>query len=264
MTAFQRALLATIGGAALVLALVIVAARQPASAGQFGAGGDPRLMAAMAVGQGGGPTPGILVGGDATVKAPPDIAILTIGATTQARTAAEAQTALSDKMAKVLQRAKDLKIVEKDTKSSGYTINPQYQSGPDKAPTIAGYQATQSVIFTLRDVNAVGKALDSFVQGDAATNVQIRFALDDAKPKQIEARKLAIEDARTKAKVMADAAGVRLGKVLAVSESASVPGPRFDEGLQFQRGAAGPAGASVPVGELDVVVRVQVHFAIEN
>ena len=247
MTAFQRALLATIGGTTLVLALVIIAARQPATAG---------------VAQGGGPTPGILAGGDATVKALPDIAILTIGATTQARTAAEAQIALSDKIAKVLQRAKDLKIVEKDTKSSGYTINPQYQSGPDKAPTIAGYQATQSVTFTLRDVNAVGKALDAFVQGDAATNVQVRFALDDPKPKQIEALKLAIEDARAKAKVMADAAGVRLGKVLAVSESANAPGPLFADG--FRQGATGPAGASVPVGELDVVVRVQVLFAIEN
>lgn len=258
MTAFQRALLAAIGGATLVLALVIIAARQPASAGTaLGASGDSRLAAAAA--QSGGPTPGILAGGDATVKALPDIAILTIGATTQARTAAEAQTALSDKIAKVLQRAKDLKIVEKDTKSSGYTIYPQYQSGPDKAPTIAGYQATQSVTFTLRDVNAVGKALDAFVQGDAATNVQVRFALDDPKPKQIEALKLAIEDARAKAKVMADAAGVRLGKMLAVGESSNAPGPLFADG---SKGAYGAAGAGVPVGELDVVVRAQVLFAI--
>ena len=264
MTAFQRALLATIGGATLVLALVIIAARQPvgASGALLGGSGDPRLAAAAA--QSGSPMPGILAGGDATVKALPDIAILTIGATTQARTAAEAQTALSDKIAKVLQRAKDLKIVEKDTKSSGYTIYPQYQSGPDKAPTIAGYQATQSVTFTLRDVNAVGKALDSFVQGDAATNVQVRFALDDPKPKQIEALKLAIDDARAKAKVMADAAGVRLGKVLAVVESANAPGPLFQGDFRYGTPSPAGAGASVPVGELDVVVRVQVHFAIEN
>lgn len=262
MTAFQRALLATIGGATLVLALVIIAVRQPATAGgaPFGASGDARLAAAAA--QGGVPTPGIVAGGDATVKAPPDIAILTIGATTLARTAAEAQTALSDKIAKVLQRAKDLKIAEKDTKSAGYTINPQYQSGPDKAPTIASYQATQSVTFTLRDVNAVGKALDTFVQGDAATNVQVRFALEDPKLKQSEALKLAIEDARAKAKVMADAAGVRLGKVRAVSESANPPGPLFADG--FRQDTRSAAEAIVPVGELDVVVRVQVLFAIEN
>lgn len=263
MTAFQRALLATIGAATLVLALVIaLVARQPATAGGTGRGEDPLLAAALA--QGGGPTPGIVVGGDATVKASPDIAILTIGATTQARTAAEAQAALSDRIAKVLQRAKDLRIADKDTKSSGYTINPQYQTGPDRAPTITGYQAVQSVTFTLREVSAVGKALDTFVQGDGATNVQIRFALDDAKPRQVEARKLAIEDARSKATAMADAAGVRLGRVLAVSESGTAPGPLFADTVQ--RGAAGPAGASasVPVGELEVVVRVQVHFAIEN
>ena len=262
MTAFQRVLLATIGGSALVLALVMaLVARQPAAADGMGGTGD--LLRAAGSAQGGSPTPGIVVSGDATVKASPDIAILTIGATTQAKTAAEAQAALSDRIARVLQRAKDLRIADRDTKSSGYTINPQYQSGPDRAPTITGYQAVQSVTFTLREVNAVGKALDAFVQGDGATNVQIRFALDDAKPRQVEARKLAIEDARSKAKAMADAAGVRLGRVLAVSETSTAPGPLFADNVQR---AAGPAGAStsVPVGDLEVVVRVQVHFAIEN
>jgi len=262
MTAFQRALLATIGGATLVLALVIIAVRQPPGGTFLGASGDPGLAAGLV--QSDGPTPGIVAAGDATVKALPDIAILVIGATTQARTAAEAQSALSDKIARVLQRAKDLTIAEKDTKSSGYTINPQYQSGPDKTPTIAGYQATQSVTFTLRDVKAVGKALDAFVQGDAATNVQIRFALEDPKTKQSDALKLAIADARTKAKVIADAAGVRLGKVLAVSESAGTPGPLFADGARQGAPSAAGASTSVPVGELDVMVRVQVRFAIEQ
>ena len=262
MTVFQRALLATIGGAALVLALVIIAARPPSAAvGTYlGTSGDPGLAANPV--QADGPTPGIVAAGDATVKALPDIAFLVIGATTQARTAAEAQSALADKIARVLQRAKDLTIAEKDTKSSGYTINPQYQSGPDKTSTIAGYQATQSVTFTLRDVKAVGKALDAFVQGDAATNVQIRFALEDPKPKQSDALKLAIADARAKAKIIADAAGVRLGKVLAVSESAGTPGPLFADGARAPSAAG--ATTAVPVGELDVVVRVQVRFAIEQ
>ncbi|GAC1646797.1 MAG: SIMPL domain-containing protein [Candidatus Dormibacteraceae bacterium] len=196
-------------------------------------------------------------------EGPPGHRDLTIGATTQARTAAEAQSALAEKIARVLQRAKELTISDKDTKSAGYTISPQYQSGPDKTPTIVGYQATQSVTFTLRDVQAVGKALDAFVQGDAATNVQIRFALDDPKPKQGEALKLAIADARAKAKVIADAAGVRLGRVLAVSESATSPGPPFADSAR--QGLPSAAGATtVPVGELDVVVRVQVRFAIEQ
>ncbi len=260
MTLFQRALLGTIGLGALVIALV-VAAKQPAASGGFLGGDEARLGAPSAL-AGGGLVPGIAVGGDATVKALPDVAILTIGATTQARTAAEAQTALNDRIARILQRAKDLKIADKDTKNSGYTINPQYASGPSQAPTITGYQASQTVTFTMRDVAGVGKALDAFVQGDAATNVQIRFALDDPKPKQAEARAQAIADARVKAKAMADAAGVRLGKVISVSESSSGPGPVFDAAPL--RAGAGPVGPTIPVGELDVVVHVQVQFTIEN
>ena len=261
MTVFQRALLATIAGAALVLSLVVAAAKQPAPGGLLGTGGDEGARLGSALYPSTGLAPGIAASGDAVVKASPDIAVLTIGATTQARTAAEAQAALNDRIARVLQRAKDLKISEKDTKNSGYTISPQYASGPGQAPTITGYQASQTVTFTLRDTSGVGKALDAFVQGDAATNVQIRFALDDAKPKQAEARKLAIEDARAKAKAMADAAGVRLGKVIAVSESSGGPGPVFDA-APLRAGAG--AGTTIPVGELDVTVRVQVQFAIDN
>ena len=258
MTQFQRALLGTIIGVALVFAL-LYATRQQAptrAGGMQGVFGAP-----LGTFGGGAAAPGIAATGEATIKVSPDIAILSIGVTTQAKTAAEAQTALSDRITRVLRRVSELAIADKDTKNSGYSIFPQYASGPDKAPTITGYQANQTLTITLRDVNGVGKALDTFVQGDAATNVQIRFALDDAKPKQAEARKLAIEDARAKAKAMADAAGVRRGKVISVSESPSGPGPYFDA-VPFSKGAGG--GATVPAGELDVVVRVQVLFAIDN
>ena len=263
MTSFQRALLGTIIGIALVFAL-LYATKQQVPAQSFSVGGGAQGALAGPLGPSGGPpAPGIVVGGDATVKALPDVAILSIGVTTQAKTAGEAQSALNDRIATVLQRARELKLPDKDTKNSGYSINPQYAGGgPDRAPTITGYQANQTITLTLRDVTAVGKALDTFVQGDGATNVQLRFALDDPKPKQAEARKLAIEDARVKAKAMAEAAGVRLGRLLSLSESSSGPGPFFDGG-QFQKGATGSAGASVPVGDLDVVVRVQVQFAIE-
>lgn len=263
MTQFQRALLGTIVGVALVFAL-LYATRQQAPAQAGGSGGPQGAFGGPLGAFGGGaPAPGIAAAGEATVKVSPDIAILSIGVTTQAKTAAEAQTALSDRITRVLQRAKDLKIADKDTKNSGYSIYPQYASGPEKAPTITGYQANQTLTITLRDVNGVGKALDTFVQGDAATNVQIRFALDDAKPKQAEARAQAIADARAKAKAMADAAGVRLGKVTSVSESPSGPGPYFDAAPFPLRGAAG-GGATVPAGELDVIVRVQVLFAIDG
>lgn len=260
LTTFQKAVLGTIAGAAILIALV-VAAKGSATAVPLVSSGSSTYATPV---YGGSPiSPGIVTTGDATVKVKPDVAIITVGAVAQAPTAAEAQTAVADRVAKILQRAKDLGIADKDTKNAGYNIQPQYASGPNQAPKITGYQATQQISLTYRNVDGAGKALDALVQGDAANTISIRLTLDDPKSAQADARKMAIDDARSKADAMAKAAGVSLGKVIAISDlSASLPStPEFSIG----RGAlAAPQPASqVPTGDLDVTVRVQVQFAIQ-
>lgn len=251
LTTFQKAVLATIAGSAVLIALV-VAAR----------GGSPQAV--VAAGSGGAISPGIVTVGDATVKVKPDIALITVGAVAQAPTAADAQVAVAERTDRILRKAKDLGVAEKDTKTAGYDIQPQYASGRDQAPRITGYQATQRIALTLRDVDRAGKALDALVQGDAGNTISVRFAIDDAKSSQAEARRLAIEDARSKAEAMARTAGVRLGRIVAVSDASS-PGPigLFGALGPSLSAAAGVPQTQVPVGDLDVVVRVQVQFQIE-
>jgi uncharacterized protein YggE len=195
------------------------------------------------------------------VKVRPDIALITVGAVAQAATAAEAQALVAERTDRILKKAKDLGIAEKDTKTAGYNIQPQYASGPGQAPRITGYQATQQIALTYRKVDDAGRALDALIQGDAGNTISLRFALDDLKPPQADARRLAIEDARSKAEAMAKTAGVRLGKLIAVNDQ-SVSGPQPLSRFELAVPAAAP-GTQVPAGELDVVVRVQVQFAIE-
>ena len=246
------------GAFALAAISLVVALRSdtPAQAAYYA---SPEAARGGFIGGGGAPVPGILTNGDGTVKVRPDVAILSIGATAQAPTAAAAQTGVAERIARILQRAKDLKVADRDLKSSGYTITPQHanRGGIGGDPVITGYQAQQLLTVTLRDVDGAGKALDALVQNEGATNLSLRFAIEDPKQSQGEARKTAIEDARAKAQAMAQAAGVRLGKVLSITETGtSVPSP-----LQS---VAGPlrADTQVPVGDLDVVVRVQVQFSI--
>ncbi|MEK7859947.1 MAG: SIMPL domain-containing protein, partial [Chloroflexota bacterium] len=157
---------------------------------------------------------------------------------------------------------KTLGIAEKDTKTASYRIEPQYAYDKGEAPRITGYQAVQLVTLTLRKVDDAGKALDALVRNDGATNATIRFTLEDTKPSQAEARKLAIEDARAKAEAMARTAGVRLGKVLSISDTGSSAPPSSEQRLAFAAPAP-KADTQIPVGDLEVVVRVQVQFAIE-
>jgi uncharacterized protein len=205
-----------------------------------------------------GPTGlGITTSGDATIKVKPDIAVLDLGMTGNSASAADAQSQVAQRVANVLKTAKDLGIADKDVKTYGYKLNPSYQ--PNSYPKISGYTATEEISFTLRDVTKVGKALDSLAGDTGATNASIQFALDDRKPAEAEARTQAIGDARAKADAMAKAAGVRVGQLLSVTDQA---GGYVGPTIYGAAAKSDTAPTVIPVGDLDVVIRVQVQYAI--
>jgi uncharacterized protein YggE len=250
LTTFQKAVLATIAFSALLVTVAIT--------GRGGAAATTLVVPPMA----GGPAQGVITTGDATVKVRPDIALITVGVTAQAPTAAEAQSQAAERVARILERAKQLGVADKDTKHGGYSIQPQYAYGPNQAPKITGYQATQQIVLTYRQVDNAGKALDALVQGDGATNASLQFALEDAKAAQADARTKAIADAKAKAQAMADAAGVRLGAAISVSDQSS-GGPIVLDSMKRLEGMPVPAAQTqIPVSDLDIVIRVTVQFAI--
>ena len=203
----------------------------------------------------------IVTVGAATVKVKPDVAVLTVGATAQAATAAEAQAQVAERIDRMLKAARALGIADKDAKNAGYHIAPQYAYDRGQAPRITGYQATQTLALTLRRIDEAGKALDRLVQGGGATSATIAFALEDPKVVQAQARRLAVEDARAKAAAMASTAGVRVSGVVAISDtSPSGPGPAYEKRLDV---AAAAPDTQIPVGDLEIVVRVQVQFQIQ-
>jgi uncharacterized protein YggE len=250
LTTFQKAVLATIAFSALLITVAI--------SGRGGAAATTLIMPPTT----GGPAAGVVTTGDATVKVRPDIAIITVGVTAQAATAADAQSQAAERVARILERAKQLGIADQDTKSAGYSIQPQYAYGPNQAPKITGYQATQQVVLTYRKVDQAGKALDTLVQNDGATNASLQFALENAKAAQADARAKAVADARAKAQAMADAAGVRLGAAISVSDQSPMGPIAYDSVKRLEAMPAPAAQTQVPVSDLDIVIRVTVQFTI--
>lgn len=258
LTAFQKAALATIAGSAVMLALVLAAMR-PAGAGTLATFTAPALTVAGY----GGIAPGVITTGSATVKVKPDIAILGVGATAQAASAAVAQAQVAARVDRILLAAKALGIADRDVKTSGYQITPTYaqDGGCCGTPRISGYQAIQMLSITLRKVDEAGKTLDALVRNDGATNAGIAFTLEDPKAAQAEARRLAVEDAKAKAEALARTAGVSLGKAISISDQ-SAPTPYSFKGAA-PLAAPATADSRLPVGDLDIVVSVQVQFAIQ-
>jgi uncharacterized protein len=201
--------------------------------------------------------PGVVTSGDAIVSKKPDLALISVGVESKESTAAAAQQDLAAKADRLIARVKALGIGDKDINTAGYFVGPNYVS----SGTIDGYRAFEELLLKWHNVDAVGKTLDALVQEGGGTQISVGFTLADPKAAQAEARSLAIADARSRAQAMAGAAGVKLGKVLRVSDL-SVSGyrsPNYDLG-----GAAAPTSTQVPVGQLDVQVSVEVDFAIDG
>jgi uncharacterized protein YggE len=200
----------------------------------------------------------ISVSGEAQVSAPPDLAQIDAGVSTEAKTAREASEANNTTMGKVLLALKGAGIDEKDYQTSRLSLQPQYapnRSGPN---AVVGYRAANRVTIKLRDVTKVAGTIDLLVAAGANELGGISFMVSAASKLLDDAREQAIADARRKAEIYAKAAGVALGSPVSISEEGA-PGP-----MPFRKMAAGMA-ASAPVaqGEETLQVTVSVSWAIK-
>lgn len=229
------------GASALVLALALAGAL-PAS------GSDE-------------PPPQLGVSGSGLVSAPPDTAQVSAGAVTEAATAAEALEANNAILRRVMRALRQAEIAEKDVQTEAFEVSPRYQHDREgkRAPEITGYVVTNRLRVTVRVLDRLGAVLDTLV-AEGANQIQgIAFSVAEPDALLDEARRRAVADARRKAGILAEAAGVRLGAVIRIDEQGSrVPAP-------IVRGRMAMAEASVPVagGELDFEASVSMTWRIE-
>ncbi len=204
--------------------------------------------------------PMITVTGTGTVEAVPDIATLSIGVTTQGETAAEALSANSAALDAVMARLTAAGIAAPDMQTSNLSLNPNwtgYESSSVTGPTIAGYVASNILTIRLRQLDGLGAVLDAAVADGANTLNGLTFGLADPKPALDEARKEAVADARARAELLATAAGVKLGRVISISEGVapSDPAPMF-------RAEASAAPVPVAGGEVGLSASVTIFYQI--
>ncbi|HET7376778.1 MAG TPA: SIMPL domain-containing protein [Anaerolineae bacterium] len=203
---------------------------------------------------------GINVSGTGRVMIKPNMATVNVGVETVSTTLAEATSQSNTKTAAIIDKIKSLGVAEKDIQTSAYNISPvTNQPKQGESPKITGYRVNNQLNVTIRKIDDVGKILDAVVAAGANNVYGISFGVDDPTPYQQQARAAAVKEAQDKAGQLAKAAGITLGKVIAINEGVSTPGPVF-------RGAAPSAlAADVPVatGELEINISVDMRFAIQ-
>ncbi len=249
-----RAIAAT---SALALALLL--------AYELGSGSPQQAQAAPGAAAAGQPAPssGVEVVGTGKVAGTPDVLRLDLAISVTRSDAAGALSGASSAAAKVIKALKGRGVRDKDIKTAGLSLQPNYDYSGGKS-TINGYTSDEQIAVTLRNLKTAGAAITSAVAagGDSARVNGLALDLEGDSGLLVAARKTAINDAHSKAEAYAKAAGRDLGAVQVISEDTRPAPP-----IQLGRAAASDAAAGAPVPvqagsqQVSVSVRVVWSFA---
>ncbi|GAB3269730.1 SIMPL domain-containing protein [Parahaliea aestuarii] len=210
----------------------------------------------------------IHVTGEGSAALAPDMATLSLTVTREGDTASEALAANTEAMRQVMAAMRKAGVADKDLQTSQFNISPRYsrvdpRSGDDdQGPRIVGYQVRNGLTVRVRDINLVGKLLDSAVQQGVNEGGQITLGNADPAAAIDRARQQAMRDALSRARVLAEAAGVKTGRILEIQEQSFHGGP---SPAPMYRMSEMAMADSVPVagGENEYRVNVSLTIAIQ-
>jgi len=210
----------------------------------------------------------ITVVGEGKVRIKPDVAQTNIGVDVRKSTVKEASSEAKTVMDQVLKVLEAQGIEDKDIQTSGFSIyveSPPYD--PDGAPVDKAqpiYHVTNQVSVTIRDLDKVGAVLDAAIEAGANNIYGVNFSLADPTTMQSEARKKAVADAKAKANELAGLVGLKVDKVVSISEVIGDRGGYYSNA--FKPGlpvGLGGGGGSVSPGELELSLQLQVVYTIQ-
>jgi uncharacterized protein YggE len=204
----------------------------------------------------------ITVTGEGKVKVKPDTASLSVGVQASAATATEALNQANTSAAALITALKSAGIADNDIATSGLSIYPQY--GP-AGNTITGYQASNNVTVTVRDITRTGPVIDAAAAA-AGNNISVggvSFYVDDTEALIGAARADAINNAKKRAGEYAAAAGVTVGSVVQISEaSVNTPIPQFYPAAAASDASLASAPTPIQTGTQDLTVSVTVVYQL--
>ena len=190
----------------------------------------------------------------------PDIATFSAGVVTQAADGNAALRQNAEQMNRVLAAIKAAGVADKDVQTSGISLNPQYRYEENQPPRITGYQASNTVNVKLREVAKMGKVLDALVASGANQVNGPSFGIDDPEPLYDRARLDALKAARARAETYAGALGVRVRRIVSISEGgAAMPSPMPRMAMMK---AEAYDSTPVAAGESSVSVNLDVVFEL--
>jgi len=221
----------------------------------------------------------IVFAGHGEVSAVPDIANVDFTIEKDAKTVKEAQAAVAIVEKQALDLFKLNNIAEKDIKTTNSSFYPKYEFVVDtKAGTactpygcppqpgknvITGYTASESITVKIRNTDDAAKIIEGLGKVGVSNLNGPNFAIDKEDALKGNARKLAIDDAKAKAKILAKDLGVRLGKITSFSENGNYPMPMYNAKAMTADSAGAAAPAVLPKGENLITSDITITYQIK-
>lgn len=210
--------------------------------------------------------PKLSVSGQATLRKPVDELNMTVGVVNTNTSAQEAIKENSARMQSVINALDKLGLAKSEYQTGHFSITPTYTPYPKNPPpdwkqTINGYEVNNSVHIRTDKLSLAGQIIDATSKSGANTVNNIHFGLKDHREYGDEALTAATKNALADAKVIADAAGVKLVRLLSISlNNTPSISPRMN--VYAKAYAAEAAPTPIEPGDIDISANVLVIFEI--
>jgi len=215
--------------------------------------------------------------GHGEVYAVPDIANINFSIQKDAKTVKEAQNQVAQIEKKVLDFLKANNVADKDIKTTNVSFYPKYEFQYSKDMTcgaltcpprpekqvIVGYTSSENITVKIRNTDETGKIIEGIGALGVSDLNGPNFAIDDEDIFKDNARKLAIDEAKLKARKLAKDLGIRLGKITSFSEGENYPRPMYEKAIMLSADSSGSAPAEIPKGENLITSDVTITYEIK-
>jgi|SRR5437773_3484608 len=193
----------------------------------------------------------------------PDRFTFTVGVQTTAPTVEDAVNQNNDRTAAVISALKRAGAKDEEIRTSNFSIYPQQVYEQGQPPRLTGYQVSNSITVTKREVATAGKLLQVAINAGVNQSSSLNFEVSDPSRGRDQGLRAAFDDARTKAALLAQAAGRSLGRAMIITEGGE-PAPQPRPMLRAMA-ARTEAVSQVPVesGSNELTYTVSVVFALQ-
>ncbi len=217
----------------------------------------------------------IVLTAEGKTYAKPDLAVINFSVISQGKEAGSVQKENNEKLSKILNLIKNQGISEKDIKTTLYVLDPQYDyqwclKETEKdiirtcPPKIVGYIMRQTIEIRIKDFEKIDKIINILTEASVEEISNVTFTIEDLENYKNLARIEALNKIQERAKILSEKTGIRLGKILEITENTSYP-PVYTRSMAMEK--AGGNNTQVPVslepGQEEVNVVVTVKYEIK-